>query len=98
MSTTTEKKMTLRVMVHYPAAAQPFKDEDTDPNETVGELKSRVLSAFGLAEGATSDGNQVSYTLYRHKTPLENPVQTLGELADDKRVLQLKLAQQITQG
>ena len=96
----TEAKVTtrLRVVVHYPAAAEPFNDEDADRNETVGQLKARVLTAFGLAEGTTSDGNTVGYTLYQHKTPLENPAQTLGELAGDHPVLQLKLSQQLTQG
>jgi hypothetical protein len=91
-------KTRLRVVVHYPAAAEPFKDEDADRDETVGQLKARVLTAFGLSEGTTSDGNVVSYTLYQHKTPLENPAQTLGELAGRERVLQLKLSQQLTQG
>lgn len=91
-------KTRLRVVVHYPAAAEPFKDEGADRDETVGQLKARVLTAFGLSEGATSDGNIVSYTLYQHKTLLENPAQTLGELVGNERVLQLKLSQQLTQG
>lgn len=91
-------KTGLRVMVHYPAAAEPFKDEDADRDETVGQLKARVLIAFGLSEGGTTDGNIATYTLYQHKTPLENLAQTLGDLAGHQRVLQLKLSQQLTQG
>jgi hypothetical protein len=94
---TVEAPTTLKVVVHYVAAEQPFK-EDATPGETVGQLKSRVLAAFGLTEGQTPDGNIVSYTLYHHKTPLENMNQTLGELAGHQHVLQLKLVQQITQG
>jgi len=89
---------TLRVVVHYVAAAEPFKDEHADRNETVGHLKTRVLNAFSLTEGSTSDGAVVSYTLYHHKTPLENPNQTLGELVGEHHELELKLVQQITQG
>lgn len=88
----------LRVVVNYPAAADPFKDENADRDETVGHLKARVLVAFGLSEGANTDGNVASYTLYDHKTPLENPAQTLGDLADQERVVRLKLSQQLTQG
>jgi hypothetical protein len=87
-----------KVMVHYPPAEEPFKDDEANREETVGRLKERVLQAFGLAEGQTPDGNIVSYTLYEQKTALENMSQTLGELAGTKNVLQLKLSQQITQG
>ena len=87
----------LQVVVHYPAAEEPFKD-DAERSETIGQLKPRVLTAFGLVEGQTPDGNIVTYTLYHHKTPLENPNQTLGDLAGDQKVLQLKLSQHITQG
>lgn len=87
----------LHVVVHYPAAEEPFKDE-AERTETVGQLKVRVLSAFGLVEGQLPDGNIAAYTLYDHKTPLENLNQTLGEIAGEQKVLQLKLSQQITQG
>ncbi|MCI0724301.1 MAG: hypothetical protein L0338_35860 [Acidobacteria bacterium] len=92
--TTSER---LRVTVHYPAAGEPFKDE-ADRSETVGQLKGRVLEAFGLTEGQLPDGNVATYTLFHQKTPLENMAQTLGEIAGDQKVLQLKLSQQIVQG
>lgn len=88
----------LHVVVHFMAATAPFKDDSANPGETVAQLKVRVLNAFGLTEGGTSDGNTVNYTLYHDKTPLENPNQTLGELAGDKKVLQFKLDRQIVQG
>lgn len=88
----------VRLTVHYPAAAKPFKDDSASRNETVGELKVRVLSAFGLVEGTTPEGNIVTYPLYYDKAPLEDPGVRLGDLAGDKKVLQFKLAQQITQG
>ena len=93
-----EVKTKFRVMVHYPAAEEPFKDDAANPDETVGELKARVLAAFGLSEGSTPDGNSTTYTLYHHKTALENPTQKLGEIAGDQPVLQLQLVQQIVQG
>ena len=89
---------TVHVVVHYIAAAEPFKDAHTDRSETVGHLKARVLLAFGLTEGPTPEGSTVSYTLYHNKTPLENLQQMLGELVGEHRELELKLVQQITQG
>lgn len=89
---------TIHVVVHYVAAAEPFRDNDADRNETVGHLKQRVLTEFGLTEGQTPDGNVTTYTLYHHKAPVENMGQTLGDLAGDEKTLQLRLVQQITQG
>lgn len=88
----------LKVIVHYPPAEKPFKDDRTNRAENVGHLKKRVLLFFGLSEGATPDGGSVAYTLYNHKTPLDNPAQTLGDVAGDKKVMELKLSQQIVQG
>lgn len=88
---------TLHVDVHYPAAKEPFRDEHTNTTETVGSLKARVLTAFGLTEG--QQGNEtVTYTLYHDKKPLENMNETLGQVAGGKPTLQLKLSQQIIQG
>src|SRR5439155_10121604 len=91
-------EMKLKILVHYPAAEEPFKDDHASPTETVGQLKVRVLAAFGLVEETTPEGNIVTYVLYHEKMALEDPGQTLDSLAADKKVLQLKLAQQITQG
>lgn len=89
---------TISVIVHYVAAAKPFEDAHADRSETVGHLKARVLDAFGLTEGPSPEGSTVSYTLYHHKTPLENLQQTLGNVAGEHHELELKLVQQITQG
>lgn len=88
----------LKVTVHYMAAEEPFKDDEVDRTETVEHFKGRVLSAFGLTEGQTPEGNTVTYTLYDKKTPLENPNQTLGEIAGGEKHLQFKLSQQLVQG
>lgn len=88
----------LRVVVHFPAAEEPFKDDAAARTETVGQLKQRVLNAFGLVEGQTPDGNITTYTLYHERQPLEDANRTLGDLSGDRKVLQLKLAQQIVQG
>lgn len=92
------EEKTLHVVVHYVAAEEPIKDHDADRQETVGELKQRVLAEFGLIEGQTPDGNITTYTLYHKKTAVENMGQTLGDLAGDDKTLQLRLVQQITQG
>jgi len=97
MSTEQAQKRDLRVVVHYPPAAEPYRKQ-APPTETIGQLKSDVLTAFGLKEGPQPDGSNVSYTLYFGKTPLENMSETLGALAGHSDELQFKLSQQITQG
>lgn len=89
---------TLKLIVTFPAAPEPFKDDAGSRSESLASLKARVLDAFGLKEGQAADGSTTTYTLYDQKTPLENLAVTLGELAGDKDHLHLKLAQQITQG
>ena len=89
---------TLKVIVHYAAAKKPYEQEHASRNETVGTLKTSVLDAFGLKEGQHSDGNTYTYTLFHHKTPLENLSETLGQEAGEEHTLDLKLSQQVTQG
>src|SRR5947209_14008217 len=93
-----KSEATLKVIVTYPAAKKPFEDHDVSQTETVGQLKSIVLAAFGLTEGQSVDGKTFTYTLYHHKTPLDNLSETLGQIAGDKPTLELKLSQQVTQG
>jgi hypothetical protein len=93
-----KQNTTIHVVVHYVAAEKPFDDKNANRSETVGQLKQRVLTEFGLTEGQTPDGNITTYPLYHHKSLVENMGQTIGELAGDKQTLQLKLVQQIIQG
>src|SRR6266542_4302054 len=90
--------MDLHVVVHYPAAEEPFKDEHAKRNETVGHFKVRALLAFALIEGQGPNNTVISYTLHHGKATLENMDQPLGDVAGDQKALQLKLSQQITQG
>ena len=87
----------VRVTVHYMGAVKPF-EQDFARSSTVGEVKAATLNGFGLAEGTNAEGNTVTYTLYEKKEPMENLSITVGQLAGDQKVLQLKLSQQITQG
>ncbi len=87
----------VQVTVHYVAAEEPYRVQ-ADRSETVGQFMPQVLTAFGLTEGPTPGGGTVTYTLYHHKAPLENPAEMLGAAAGHHEDLQLKLVQEITQG
>jgi hypothetical protein len=88
----------LKVIVHYAAAKKPFEQDHVSRHENVGTLKTKVLAAFGLTEGQGTDGNTYTYTLFHHKTALENLNETLGQVAKEHNTLELKLSQQVTQG
>jgi hypothetical protein len=63
------------------------------PSETVGQVKSNAMTAFGLKE----DSGKV-YNLFHKKTELQNLNQTIGELADEKKELKLDLEERLVQG
>ena len=93
-----EAKDRLRVTVVYPPAAKPFEDPRASRDETVGALKKRVLTAFGLGEGPQPDGSSLVCMLFHGKEELVDMARTLGAVAGRAEALALKLAQQITQG
>lgn len=82
----------LKIEVHYIAAKKPFTTEAA-PSETVGQLKAQALNAFGLVE----EGNK-TFKLFFHKTELQNLNETLGQVAGDKKDLNLDLEEFIIQG
>lgn len=95
----TDTQTTFGVEVTYPAAAKPFEDAHAETSETVGDFKSRVLTAFGLTEGQQPDGSVATYNLWHGKTKLEDVSQTLGSIVPGhERELKLKLSQTLTQG
>lgn len=87
----------IEVAVRYPAAPKPFIDPKASRAETLGHLKARVLSAFGLTEISGADG-QTLYFLYHDNTRLDDVNQTLGQIAGHEHTLKLKLVQQLVQG
>lgn len=89
---------TTRIIVVYPAAREPFRDEEASSNESLQSLKERVLAAFSLKEGQSGDGNVTTYTFYRGNDPLSDLTKTIGEVSGGKPALELKLSQQIVQG
>ena len=86
-----------KVIVNYPAAKGPYKQDNVSPSETLATLKAIVLNAFGLTEGQVN-GSTYTYTLYHDKTPLENLSETIGQVIGNAATLTLKLSQQVTQG
>ena len=93
-----EKENTLDIVVAYPAARDDLKQTDVGRQETLAQLKTRVLIAFELTEGKSPDGSVTSYIFYHEKQKLEDLNRTLGQIAGPEKVLRLKLAQQIVYG
>ncbi|MBI3894357.1 MAG: hypothetical protein HY313_00350 [Acidobacteria bacterium] len=87
----------INVQVRYPAAPRPFIDPKAQAAETLGQLKSRVLAAFEVAETQGPE-QQVLFFFYHENERLDDLTRTLGQIAGEDRVLKLKLVQQIVQG
>jgi len=79
--------------VRYLGSHRPFIDDGASRNETLAELKPRVLDFFKLAE---SDGKTYSFVL--HHDPLTDMSKSLGQLAEGRHELKLKLVEQFEQG
>lgn len=80
------------VEVFFPAAPIPFKQEHTNPQETVGKLLEKVLKAFEL----TTEGFE--YSLRHDSTVLNNLTETIAAVAGRHHHLKLTLARQIVSG
>jgi len=93
-----EKESTVDIVVTYPAARDDLKESGVNRQETLGQLKARVLVAFELTEGKAPDGSVMTYIFYHDKQKLEDLNRTLGQIAGQEPVLRLKLAQQIVYG
>jgi hypothetical protein len=83
---------TIKVTVHYIAAGKPYQ-ADVAPAETLATLKANVLNFFHLVE----EGNK-TYKLFLQKTELTNMGETVGQVAGDKKELNLNLEEFIIQG
>lgn len=59
-----------KVVVHYPGAGEPFKDDEVDPGEVIGHLKTRVLAFFRPGGGP---GDTITPSLYEGTEALDNP-------------------------
>ncbi|PAY07389.1 MULTISPECIES: hypothetical protein [Bradyrhizobium] len=93
-----EQESKLEIVVAYPAARDDLKQTGVSREETLAQLKARVLIAFELTEGTGPDGTVTTYVFYHEKTKLEDLNRTLGQIAGREDILRLKLAQQVVYG
>ena len=102
LETTTESDRhagVVNVTVRYAAASRPFHDHAAQRSETLLSLMARVLTAFGLSDGAaTGDGSTIAYLLYDHRSKLTDLSATLGSVAGHHDAVELKLSQHVQQG
>ncbi|HYT81131.1 MAG TPA: hypothetical protein VEQ37_18125 [Actinomycetota bacterium] len=87
----------VEVGVTYAGAEGPFKRAYAAEVQ-VQQVKADVLEAFGLAETIDEAGNQTLYFLYRGGDKITDLSQTVGDLADHRKHLQLRLVREVIAG
>lgn len=91
------KKDELLVQVRYLAVHQPYVEPHAAVTDTLGQLKARSLTHFGLVEG-DADGGRKTYSLSLAGETLTDITIALGSLADGKHRLEFTLVEQFIQG
>jgi len=84
------------VHVTYAGAEGPFK-RAYGMDVQLRQVKADVLTAFGLGETIDQAGNQNLYFLYRGGDKVTD-AQTVGDLADKRNHLQLRLVREVIAG
>lgn len=90
-------KDSLVVKVRYIAAKKQFVDPQASEQETLAELKPRVLSFFGLVEGSV-DGGTKTYQYVLNGVVLTDLSATLGSHAKGKHEIDFDLVERFEQG
>jgi hypothetical protein len=87
----------VEVAVTYAGAEGPFKQAYA-ADAQLQQVKADVLAAFGLAETTDEAGNQTLYVLYRGGDKITDLSQTVGDFADHRKHLQLRLVREVIAG
>jgi hypothetical protein len=88
----------IEVTVRYAAAVEPYREKNASASEVLSTLKANALAAFGLVEGAVTDGGTFTYKLFNKKDELTDLSRTLGDVAGQAHALELKVSQEVKQG
>lgn len=88
---------TLVLRVRYLPVPKPYIEPKARGEETLAELKVRMLTHFGLVEGEANGGRK-EYAFAAHGLIQTNLGETLATLAAGKQNLELNLLEQFIQG
>ncbi len=79
------------VRVEYPLVGDKLDDHGANREETIGSLKNRVLTAFGLKESVDDKGESLAYVLLHGRSALTDLSATIGRVAGDAKEISLRL-------
>lgn len=88
---------TLALRVRYLADPQPYVEPKASNTETLAQVKTQVLTHFGLVEG-DANGGRKEYALAVGGVIQSDLSATIGSLAAGKQTLELNLLEQFIQG
>jgi hypothetical protein len=91
MSNENQPATTVKVTVVFPLGAKPFHEEVT-PRTTVGIIRSRAMTYFGIAE----DGQSTYYLTFRNQRQRDDI--KVGDLAGPAHAVQFTMVKELIQG
>lgn len=86
------------LQVRYAPAPKPFIDHHPDPSESVGSLRERAKTFFGVADTTLPNGDRIVFYLIFGRDRLENDAATVGSVVGDDPAPHFQLAKQHIQG
>ena len=84
----------LDVFITYAPNKDELRDNHVQRSDTLGSLKARVLTAFGLKEGVDERGKLMTFTIFRSHHELKDLAQKLGDIAGADELLRLELVRE----
>jgi hypothetical protein len=86
------------LQVRYPPAPKPFIEHHPDPSETIGSLRERAKTFFGVADTTLPNGDRILFYLIFGRDRLENDAATVGSVVGDDPAPHFRLGKQHIQG
>ena len=90
---TTQAPTSIKATVSFPVTKKPPFSRDYTPDTTEGAILADAKDYY-----AVQDDAQFTYVFTHHGARVENPNETLGDIAEHAHAVEFRLVKVITQG
>ena len=88
----------VELQVRYAPAPKPLIDHHPDPSETIGALRERAKTFFGVTDTTLPNGDRILFYLIFGRERLENDAATVASVVGGDPAPHFQLAKQHIQG